>query len=77
MGLFSSLAEGVSTAKNLLNSQDVMATLNAVKKLGIQYKFKNGVCKIYGKGVDGYNYKKNLIINAENSGTLGSLYSAY
>ncbi len=71
--LFSSLAEGVSTAKNLLNSQDVIATLNAIKILGIKYKFKNNVCKIYGKGIDGYNYKKNLIINAENSGTLGRL----
>ncbi len=71
--LFSSLADGVSTAKNLLNSEDVMAALNAINKLGIKYKFKNNICKIYGKGIDGYNYKKNLVINAENSGTLGRL----
>ncbi len=71
--LFSSLANGISIAKNLLNSQDVIATLNAVNKLGIKSKFKNNVCKIYGKGVDGYKYKKNLVINAQNSGTLGRL----
>ena len=71
--LFSSLAEGVSTSKNLLMSEDVLAAIKAVKKLGIKVKFKNKVCKIYGKGVEGYNYKKNLIINAENSGTLGRL----
>ena len=71
--LFSSLADGISTSKNLLMSEDVFATINAIKKLGIQVKFKNNVCKIYGKGVEGYKYKKNLIINAENSGTLGRL----
>ena len=71
--LFSSLADGVSTAKNLLNSEDVIAALNAIKKLGIEFKLKNNICKIYGKGMDGYKYKKNLVIDAENSGTLGRL----
>ena len=71
--LFSSLADGVSTARNLLKSEDVIAALNAIKKLGIKFKFKKNICKIYGKGIDGYNYKKNLLINAENSGTLARL----
>ena len=71
--LFSSLAEGVSTSKNLLMSEDVLAAIKAIKKLGIKVKLKKNVCKIYGEGVEGYNYKKNLIINAENSGTLGRL----
>tara|TARA_Y100001970_G_scaffold28554_1_gene35034 strand:+ start:946 stop:2265 length:1320 start_codon:yes stop_codon:yes gene_type:complete len=71
--LFASLAKGVSTAKNLLMSEDVLAAIEAIKKLGIKVKLENKVCKIYGKGVEGYNYKKNLIINAENSGTLGRL----
>ena len=30
--LFSSLADGVSTARNLLKSEDVIAALNAIKK---------------------------------------------
>ena len=47
--LFSSLANGVSTAKNLLISEDVIAALNAIKKLGIKSKIKNNICKIYGK----------------------------
>ena len=71
--LFSSLATGISTAKNLLMSEDVIATINAIKKLGIKASIKNNICKIHGKGIDGYKYKKNLIINAENSGTLGRL----
>ena len=71
--LFSSLAEGVSEAKNLLVSEDVMAAINSVKKLGIKVILKKNICKIFGKGINGYNYKKNLTIAANNSGTLGRL----
>ncbi len=71
--LFASLATGVSTAKNLLMSDDVFATLNAIKKLGIKIKIKDDECKIFGKGIDGYKYKKNIVIDAKNSGTLGRL----
>tara|TARA_B100000902_G_scaffold328980_1_gene325297 strand:- start:853 stop:2172 length:1320 start_codon:yes stop_codon:yes gene_type:complete len=71
--LFSSLANGVSEAKNLLMSEDVMAAINAIRKLGIKTKLTKNVFKIYGKGIDGYKYKKNMIINAKNSGTLGRL----
>ena len=38
--LFSSLANGKSKAKNLLLSEDVMAAINAIKKLGIKVKLK-------------------------------------
>ena len=44
--LFSSLASGVSTAKNLLMSQDVIATIKAIKKLGIKVSLKNDTCKV-------------------------------
>ena len=71
--LFSSLAKGVSKSKNLLMSEDVLAALDAIKKLGIKVIVNKKECKIFGKGVDGYKYKKNLTINAQNSGTLGRL----
>ena len=71
--LFSSLSSGISKAKNLLMSGDVLAALNAIKKLGIKVKVNKNNCIIYGNGVDGYNYKKNIIIDARNSGTLGRL----
>ena len=71
--LFSSLASGISIAKNLLMSEDVLAAIRAIKKLGIKVTINKNICKIYGKGVNGYKYKKNLIINAQNSGTLGRL----
>ena len=71
--LFSSLANGVSHAKNLLLSEDVLAAIKAIKKLGIRAKLNKKTCKVYGKGIDGYKFKRNIIINAENSGTLGRL----
>ena len=71
--LFSSLADGVSKAKNLLISEDVMAALIAIRKLGIKSRYENSECIIYGKGIDGYKFRKNLVIDAKNSGTLGRL----
>ena len=71
--LLTSLASGVSKAQNLLISEDVKAAISAVKKLGIKVIVKEKFCKIYGKGLNGFKYKKNLTINAENSGTLGRL----
>ena len=71
--LFSSIANGISKAENLLMSEDVSAALNAIKKLGIKVIQKNKICIIKGKGLEGYHYKKNLIIDAKNSGTLGRL----
>jgi len=71
--LLASLASGVSKAQNLLISKDVQAAISAVRKLGIKVIIKDKFCKVYGNGLDGFKYKKNLTINAENSGTLGRL----
>ena len=71
--LFSSLANGISKSQNLLMSEDVLAAIEAIRKLGIQVKIKKNECAIYGKGINGYQYKKNLTINAKNSGTLARL----
>ena len=71
--LFSSIATGISEAKNLLMSEDVLASIDVIKKLGIKVKKKDNSLKIYGKGIDGYKYRKNLMLNAKNSGTLGRL----
>ena len=73
--LISSLSNGVSKARNLLMSEDVLAAIKAIKKLGVKVVIKDNICKIYGVGLRGYKYKKNLTINAHNSGTLGRLIS--
>ena len=71
--LFASLANGNSKAQNLLISEDVKAAIKTVRKLGIKVISNNKFCKIFGKGINGFNYKRNLTLNAENSGTLGRL----
>ena len=52
--LFSSIAEGASTAKNLLMSEDVLAAIDAIKRLGTKVKIKNNYCEIYGNGINGF-----------------------
>ena len=71
--LFASLANGLSKSKNLLLSEDVLASINAIRKFGIRVRFNKKICEIQGKGINGYKYKKNLTINLHNSGTLGRL----
>ena len=71
--LFASIAMGKSKAFNLLLSEDVLAAINAVKKFGVNVKLNKKYCTIFGNGPSGYKYKKNIIINAENSGTLARL----
>ena len=71
--LIASLSSGISRAQNLLMSEDIMATLKALKSLGVKVSYNNKICKINGLGVNGYRYKKGIIINAQNSGTLGRL----
>ena len=71
--LLASQSIGKSTSTNLLRSDDVLNTLNCLKKLGVKiYLFKNK-CEIYGTGINGYKYKKNIVLNAGNSGTLARL----
>ena len=71
--LFSSIASGTSKAQNLLISKDVLAAIKAIRKLGIKVILNKKFCKIFGRGINGFKYKKNIVINAENSGTLGRL----
>ncbi len=71
--LLASQSIGKSTSTNLLRSDDVLSTLNCLKKLGVKiYLFKNK-CEIYGAGINGYKYKKNIVLDAGNSGTLARL----
>ena len=71
--LLASQAIGVSKIFNLLESEDVLNTLKCIKKLGINYKKFNSHYKFYGFGLKGYNTKKNIVLDAGNSGTLARL----
>ena len=71
--LFASIASGISRARNLLISEDVLAAINIIKKFGIKVVRKKDLFTIFGKGINGYNFRKNTVINAGNSATLGRL----
>ena len=71
--LIASQAIGRSTALNLLKSEDVISTLNCLKKLGIKVKLNKNKCEIIGLGLNGFIYKKKLTLDAGNSGTLARL----
>ena len=71
--LLASQATGKTKIINLLKSEDVLNTLNSLKKLGVKYRFNKKICEINGLGLNGYKYKKNLTLNSGNSGTLARL----
>ena len=71
--LLASQAKGKSKAFNLLKSEDVLSTLDCLKKLGVKVKISKHICEITGVGLNGFVYKKTNILNAGNSGTLGRL----
>jgi 3-phosphoshikimate 1-carboxyvinyltransferase len=71
--LLASQATGKSKAYNLLMSEDVLAAIDSIKKLGIRVSINKNNCEIYGNGINGFKYRKNLTLNAKNSGTLGRL----
>tara|TARA_A100001015_G_scaffold316503_1_gene430952 strand:+ start:186 stop:1520 length:1335 start_codon:yes stop_codon:yes gene_type:complete len=71
--LLGSQAYGKTFIKNILLSEDIINSINCLKKLGIKIFFKKKNCYIYGKGLNGFEYKKNIILNAGNSGTFARL----
>ena len=71
--LLASQAIGTSKAFNLLKSEDTLNTLKCLKKLGVKIKLSKKFCQIEGRGINGFLFKKNLTLNAGNSGTLGRL----
>ena len=71
--LMASQAIGKSKIFNLLESEDVINSLNSIKRLGIKYKKFKNYYEIYGFGIKGFKTKKKVTIDAGNSGTLARL----
>ena len=70
--LLASLSKKKSRAYNLLESEDVISAINCIKKLGSKVTKKKNFYEIIGTGLN-YNEKKNITLNAGNSGTLARL----
>jgi 3-phosphoshikimate 1-carboxyvinyltransferase len=71
--LLASQAIGKSTSYNLLKSEDIKSTLNCLNRLGVKYRLLKKKCEIFGVGLNGFHFKKKIILNAGNSGTLARL----
>tara|TARA_B100000965_G_C19561760_1_gene744837 strand:+ start:234 stop:1589 length:1356 start_codon:yes stop_codon:yes gene_type:complete len=72
--IFGSISQGVSHIKNVLESDDVHATIKCLQKLNFKVKrVNNGEYKIYGKGLGSAFCKKGAVLNFQNSGTAARL----
>lgn len=70
----SSLAYGVSSAKGILESEDVLAAIKIFsKQLGVKIIKKKKIYYVYSNGLDSYKTKNNLKFNCQNSGTVARL----
>ncbi len=57
--LIGAISENISSVKNVLESEDVLSTINCLKKLGVQIKKrKSQEYIIYGKGLGSLALKK-------------------
>ena len=71
--LLGSQAYGKTFIKNLLLSEDIINSINCLKKLGIKISLRKKDCYVYGRGLNGFTYKKNIVLDAGNSGTFARL----
>ena len=72
--IFSALADGKSTIKNLADSQDVKNTIECFIKLGVNIDKADEVYRIEGAGIKGFS-KPDLHLYCGNSGTTSRLIS--
>jgi len=73
--LFASQCIGISKIKNLLESEDVLNCINALKtSLGVKIIKKNNIYQVYGNGLNSFKFKKKVTkIYVGNSGTFARL----
>jgi 3-phosphoshikimate 1-carboxyvinyltransferase len=72
--MFSAMADGVSTVKNYLNSEDVNSTIDCFRKLGCEITKTDLELVIKGKGFKGFTAPETNL-DAGNSGTTTRLIS--
>ena len=71
--LIGSQSYGLCKIKNLSKSDDILSTIEGLKKLGVKIFFKKKICYLYGNGLNSFNFRKNISIDAGNSGTFARL----
>ena len=72
--LIGAISQNISSNKNVLESEDVLSTINCLKKLGVKIikKAKSNYL-VYGKGLGSFAARATTELNFGNSGTLARL----
>ncbi|MGT2749597.1 3-phosphoshikimate 1-carboxyvinyltransferase [Streptococcus orisasini] len=66
--IFGSLAQGVTTVRDILRGEDVLSTMQVFRDLGVDIKDKGDVVEIHGRGFKGLKAPQNAL-DMGNSGT--------
>ena len=59
--LLGSQAYGKSYIENILLSDDIISSIKCLKKLGIKISIFKKNCFVNGKGINGFEYKRNIV----------------
>ena len=72
--LIGAISQNISIASNILESDDVLSTIQCLRTLGVKIKrIRPKKYYIHGKGLGSFRLKKNKKLNFGNSGTLARL----
>jgi 3-phosphoshikimate 1-carboxyvinyltransferase len=71
--IFASQCIGISSIKNLLESEDVLSSINALRSLKVKIKKNNNIWKVHGNGHGSFINTKKIKIYIGNSGTTARL----
>ena len=72
--LIGAICQNISVAENILESDDVLSTIQCLKSLGVKIqKLKSNKYLIYGRGLGSLSLKRKVKLNFGNSGTLARL----
>ena len=71
--LIGAISKKISTARNVLESEDVFSAIKCLKKLGVKIYKNNNKYFIRGGGLTSLKSGKNSLLNFGNSGTLARL----
>lgn len=66
--IFGSIAEGITTVRDILRGEDVLSTMQVFRDLGVEIEDDGSIVKIHGVGFDGLKVPKNKL-DMGNSGT--------
>ena len=70
--ILSSICTGKAKITNLLESEDIISTVNILRDLGIKIKKKDNSWIVYGNGTNGFIQPKK-VLDCGNSGTTARL----